>query len=84
MIELCSYGDTADFEAIDFDADELDLNYTPEGWTPRGGGDEARRFTKRNITLTVYREGRIISSDMPTSTGRDELKLILESWHRNI
>ena len=38
-IELRSYGETADFEAIGFGANELDLDYIPDGRVPKGGSD---------------------------------------------
>ncbi len=82
VIELCSYGKLADFEAIDFDGVRLNLDYIPEGWTPKGGNNEARKLLKDEATLTVYVEGRIIGGDLSSSHGRNLLKNILESWPR--
>ncbi|MEZ4812850.1 MAG: hypothetical protein R2883_05100 [Caldisericia bacterium] len=82
VLELCSYGSTGDFEAIDFDGEKIDLNHVPDGWEYKGGNHEAKKFTKGSWTIEVYVEGRIILLDIPTKNGREISKSLLLSWPR--
>ncbi|MCK5743581.1 MAG: hypothetical protein KAH30_02480 [Caldisericia bacterium] len=80
IIELCSYGDIADFEAIDFDSVGLDLSYKPDGWESKGGNSEAKKFVKDDFILEVYIEGRLIILNIPSNNGETIAKQLLESW----
>jgi len=81
VIELCSYGPTADYEAIDFDAPKLDMRHLPEGWEPAGGNDEARKLTMEIMELQVYVEGRLILFGAPSGAiGKEMARKLLEEW----
>ncbi|HOO96626.1 MAG TPA: hypothetical protein PKV16_03590 [Caldisericia bacterium] len=82
VYELCSYGQTADFEAIDFTGNNLDFDYSPNGWTSKGGNDDARKFTRDGMTIEVFREGRLILLDAPFELGENIAREILSNWRR--
>ncbi len=82
VLELCSYGSTGDFEAIDFDGERIDLDHIPEGWEPKGGNQEAKKFIKKSWTIEVYAEGRIILLDIPTKNGKEISESLLLGWPR--
>ena len=81
VIELCSYGDTADFEAFDIDTRNLDLKFCPENWTFNGGGDIAVQYKQDDMTLEVYAEGRLILyKALSGKIGISMARSLLESW----
>ena len=83
VIELCGYGPTADYEAVDLDNPKLDMSYIPEGWESTGGNDEARKFTMEIMELQVYVEGRLILFGAPGGIfGKDMARKLLEEWPR--
>jgi len=83
VIELCGYGPTADYEAVDLDNPKLDMSYIPEGWEFTGGNDEARKFAMEIMELQVYNEGKLIIFGAPSGTcGKDMARKLLEEWPR--
>jgi len=83
VIELCSYGETADFEAFDIDTKNLDLLFHPENWTFNGGGNFAVQFKQGDMTLEVYKEGRLILCKAPSGQdGKTLTHALLELWPR--
>lgn len=83
VIELCSYGEVGDYEALDLDAEPLNLDFVPPGWTQRGGNHEARKYVKDSLELQVYVEGRLILFSAPTrGPGRDMSAKLLLDWPR--
>lgn len=84
VIELCSYGEIGDYEALDLDAEPLNLDFVPPGWAERGGNHEARKYVKDSLELQVYVEGRLILFSAPTrGPGREMAQELLELWPRN-
>ncbi len=81
VIELCSYGEIGDYEALDLDAEPLNLDFVPPGWAEHGGNHEARKYIKDSLELQVYVEGRLILFFAPTrGPGREMSEKLLSDW----
>ncbi len=83
VVELCSYGETADYQAFDIDAAPLDLDFTPKGWGPKGGNVLTKKFTKDGLEIIAYAEGRLTLFGAPSGyVGREMCKELFLLWPR--